>query len=201
MNTPLPPQSIAAIATLVAALVAAAISFVTMTLTKELKTSEFRQSWIDGLREELAAFFGAARAFARAIEASRSAIATTDGRVPLGLTAEKVSDLRYQAGEMLSKIMLRLNPDEEEHIELLRLLRRSIEEQNAMLASGSPDAAPTLKAIELANEYARPVLKKEWKRVKEGELPFRIARNWLAPCIFVASGAFLWWVASGRFGA
>ena len=201
MSTPLPPQSLVALATLAAALIAAAISFVTMTLTKELKTSEFRQGWIDGLREELAAFFGATRGFARAVEASRSPVAMADGKVPLGLTAEKISDLRYQAGEMFSKIMLRLNPEEPEHIELLRLLRRSIDEQNAMLASGSLDVVPTLKAIDLANEYARPVLKTEWERVKKGELPFRIARNWLAPGIFLISIAFIWWVSSGRFGA
>lgn len=201
MNTTLPPQSLVAIATLVAALIAAALSFVTMTLTKELKTSEFRQAWIDGLREELAAFLGAARAFARAIEASRSPIAGTDGRVPLGLTTEKVSELRYHAAEMLSKIMLRLNPDEAEHVELLRLLRRSVDEQNSMLASGAADATPTIKAIEVANEYARPVLKKEWERVKKGELPFRVARNWLAPGVFVISIVFIWWVGSGKFGA
>jgi hypothetical protein len=201
MTKTLPPESLVAIATLVAALVTAALSFVTMTLTKELKTSEFRQTWIDGLRQELAAFFGAARAFARAVEASQSAAAAPDGQVPLGLTAERISDLRYQAGEMLSKIMLRLNPNKEEHVELLRLLRRAIDEQNSMLTSGAPDASPTIKAIEAANEYARPVLKKEWERVKKGEPPFRLARNWLAPGVIVLSIAFIWWVGSGGFGA
>lgn len=198
MNTSLPTELLVALATVVAALIAAAISFVTMTLTKELKTSEFRQAWIDGLREELAAFFGAARAFARAIEASRSPVATPNGTVPLGLTPEKISDLRYQAGEMLSKIMLRLNPEEKEHIELLRLLRRSIEEQNTMLANGSSSVESTLKAIDLANEYARPILKKEWVRVKQGEWPFRAARNWLAPGIFIGSIVFIWWIVSGQ---
>ena len=70
-----------------------------------------------------------------------------------------------------------------------------------MLASGSSDVAPTLKAVDLANEYARPVLKTEWERVKKGELPFRMVRNWLAPGIFVVSIAFIWWVTRGKFAA
>jgi hypothetical protein len=201
MAAPFQPESLVALATLVASLIAAAISFVTLTLTKELKTSEFRQAWIDGLREELAAFFGAARGFARAVEASRSPHATPEGNVPLGMTPEKISDLRYQAAEMYSKIILRLNPDEVEHIELLRLLQRCLEEQNAMSADRSKDIVATLQAINSANDYARPVLKKEWKRVKQGELPFRVARNWLAPGIIVISIAFIIWVFSGRFGA
>ena len=198
MTTELLAQSIAAIATLVAALITAAISFVNLTLTKELKTSEFRQAWIDGLREDLAGFFGAARAFARAVEATHVLGADYKEKGILLLSDEKVSDLRYQAAETFSKIKLRLNPDETEHIELLRLLKRAIDEQNAMLGNKS-DAASTLAAIDAANEYARPVLKKEWRRVKEGELPFRIARNWLAPAIFLISVALIVFIWIGKF--
>ena len=200
MTTDLPAQSIIALATLVAALIGGAVSFVSLTLTKELKTSEFRQAWIDGLRNELAAFFGAARAFARAVEVTHVFGPDYREKVVLLFTDEKVSDLRYQAAETFSKIKLRLNPDEAEHIELLRLLRRAIDEQNDMLARKS-DAAATLKAIETANEYARPVLKKEWQRVKEGELPFRIARNWVAPAIVVISISFITFIAQAKFVA
>lgn len=64
MHTDLPAQALAAVATVVASLIAAAVAFVNLTLTKELTTSEFRQAWIDALREDLAKFLGAARAFA-----------------------------------------------------------------------------------------------------------------------------------------
>lgn len=57
----------------------------------------------------------------------------------------------------------------------------------------------TMKAIEIASEYAQPVLKKEWERVKKGELPFRIARNWVAPAIAALSLAFIAWVLLGKF--
>lgn len=66
---------------------------------------------------------------------------------------------------------------------------KAVRIQNEVLANGGA-VQPALNAIEAANEYARPVLKKEWKRVKAGELTFRIVRNWLAPIIFVLSLAF-----------
>ena len=80
------------------------------------------------------------------------------------------------------------------------VLPAEVLEQNDMLAKKS-DATATLNAIELANEYARPVLKTEWQRVKEGELAFRIARNWVAPAIVLVSLAFITFVVSGTFVA
>jgi hypothetical protein len=198
MAVDLPAQSIVAIATLVAALITGAISFVNLTLTKEQKTSEFRQAWIDGLREDLAGFFGAARAFARAVESFHILGPDYKEKGALLINDQKISDLRYQAAETFSKIKLRLNPDEAGHQELLRLLRRAIDEQNDML-SQKADIVATMKAIELADEYARPVLKKEWERVKKGELAFRIARNWVTPIIVALSVGFVIFIWNGTF--
>jgi len=184
MNADLPVQSIAAIATLVAALIAAALSFVNLTLNKEQKTSEFRQAWIDALREDLSVFFACARAFARATEEQHKYGQDYEEKLPFKIEKEKISDIRYQISEVYNRIILRLNPDEPEHEELLRLMQRSIDEQNDALANKS-DSTKTMQAIKIATEYARPLIKKEWKIVKKGELPFRIARNWVAPIIFV----------------
>ncbi|WP_458072189.1 hypothetical protein [Rhodanobacter sp. BL-MT-08] len=198
MHIDVPAQVLAAIATLVAALIAGAVAFVNLTLTKELKTSEFRQAWIDSLREELAMFFGAARAFARAVDMVHIFGADYKAKVLLPISDEKIGDLRYQAAEMLSKIKLRLNPDEAEHEELLRLLVKAVSTQNDMLANRG-SVTTTLSSIEEGNEYARRVLKKEWNRVKKGELPFRIVRNWLAPLLFFASIGFLILMWNGTF--
>jgi hypothetical protein len=196
MHTNLPAQSIAAIATLVAALITGAVSFVNLTLTKEQKVSEFRQAWIDSLRDDLASFLGAARAFSRAVEALHVYGPDYKEKGALLISDQKVGDLRYQAAETFSRIKLRLNATESEHVELLRLLRRAIDEQNTMLKNKSA-ADSTLEAIEAANEYARTVLKKEWERVKKGEFAFRVARNWIAPAIFLFSVAFVVLVWNG----
>lgn len=196
MHANLPAQSVAAIATLVAALITGAVSFVNLTLTKEQKISEFRQTWIDALRNDLASFLGAARAFARAVETLHTFGPEYKEKAALLISDQKVGDLRYQAAETFSRIKLRLNACEPEHIELLRLLRHAIDEQNLMLTNKSSVDA-TLAAIDAANEYARTVLKAEWKRVKEGELAFRMARNWVTPAIFVISIAIIFLVWNG----
>ena len=191
MSGDLPVHSITAIATLVAALIAAAISFVNLTLNKEQKTSEFRQAWIDALREDLATFFACARAFSRATEEQNRFEPSAN---PIQISQERIGDIRYKVSEVYSRIILRLNSEEPEHEEMLRLLRRTIAEQNIALRDKS-DASKTIAAIEIANDYARPLLKKEWIRVKEGELPFRIARNWVIPIIFgfsVLAIIFIW---------
>lgn len=198
MHTELPAQSIVAIATVIAALIAGALSFVNLTLTKEQKTSEFRQAWIDGLREDLASFFAAARAFARTTGLTQVLGAEYKEKAVLPISESKISELRHQAAETFYRIKLRLNPDEPEHVELLRLLDRAIAEQNKMLTEGSSNES-TLAAIERASDYARPVLKTEWRRVKRGELAFRIARNWVAPIIVVLSLAFVAFIWTGKF--
>ena len=144
---PLDPstQSLAAVGAVVAALVGGAFSFVSLTLNKEQKTSEFRQAWIDGLREDLATFFAGARAMARATEEQREAMAKGASSSTFAMTGEKISDIRYQAAETRYRIQLRLNPKEAEHNELLRLMQVAIAEQNKFF-KGSGDMDSTLKA-------------------------------------------------------
>lgn len=182
MPTELPTGSVAAIATIVAALIAAAISFVNLTLNKEQKTSEFRQAWIDALREDLAAFFASTRAFVRASQEQKASL--TSATLPI--TEQKVSDLRYQVAETKYRIQLRLNTKEPEHTELLRLMQSVLDKQQAFLA-GSGEPGKALEAVEVAASYAPHILKLEWERVKRGELPFRVARNWVAPFCFIAA--------------
>jgi hypothetical protein len=52
-----------AIATTVAAIIAGTIAFLSTILAKEQKTSEFRQNWIDALREDIADFVGESDVF------------------------------------------------------------------------------------------------------------------------------------------
>ena len=196
----LPPQTLAAVATVVAALIAGLIAFVNLTLNKEKKTSEFRQEWIDGLREDLATFLSAARACARAF-AAKTALGENYAKVAFPLSDEQVGELRLSAAQTFYRIKLRLNPDELEHVELLRLLTRAIEEQNKQQLEQSTTDVEILAAIDRASDYARPVLKTEWKRVKSGELPFRLVRNWIAPAIVTLCILFIYILLKGRVGA
>lgn len=181
----MPVETLAAVATIVAALIAAALSIVSLTLSKELKTSEFRQAWIDGLRGDLAAWLSAARAFARSMDAKQRLGEEYEARVPFPIPAEKLGDLRHIAAESLYKVRLRLNPGETKHIELLHLMDEAITKQNRFLQEGEDEGI--LDAIERVSDQSQLVLKLEWERVKKGERPFRILRNIVAPIIFVVA--------------
>ena len=174
------------------------MSFVTISLTKELKTSKFRQGWIDGLRDDLSKFFGASSAFARASQ-HLQIYGAEHNSAPLSFAPAHVGEFRYQAAETFLRVKLRLNPKEADHIELLRLMQSAIDQQNEVLAGAKLDER-VLVAIEAANDYAPQVLKREWERVKGREKSFRIARllfGVIAAVILVTFLILLW---SGRFG-
>jgi hypothetical protein len=163
--------------TILVALIAGAVSLLTITLSKEQKVSEFRQAWIDALREDLATFLSCARAFARAMDARNSHGIETDDPGKKPFTSEKLGEIRSKAVEAYYRIKLRLNPEEEAHKELLRLLWQAIVDQNAVLESNALPRINVLGSIDRAADFASPVLKTEWRRVKEGERPYRVARN------------------------
>lgn len=160
MTDLVPSNVFVAIATVVAAVIAGLISVVTLTLSKEQKTSEFRQAWIDGLRQDLAEFLASARAMARASQ-ELAALGFKYESAPFKMSGSQIGEVRKAVDVVFYRIKLRLNPDEREHKELLRLLTRAIDEQNAQLQSESLDVKGILDAIDVAAEYARPVLKAE----------------------------------------
>lgn len=200
MTDPIPSNVFVAIATLGAAIIAGLISIVTLTLTKEQKVSEFRQAWIDGLRHDLSEFFAAARAMARVLE-EIAAFGDKYSSHPFTISAEKVGEIRHAVSIAFYRIKLRLNSEEAEHVELLRLLGQVTEVQNQQLRDQSSAATAVLQAIEVAADFARPVLKAEWKRVKQGEPQYRTVRNWLLSGVLLFCVFFGWLLVSTRIAA
>ncbi|RYY02851.1 MAG: hypothetical protein EOO53_11500 [Gammaproteobacteria bacterium] len=198
MSAELPVFSIVAMATITASLITAICSFVSLTLTKEQKISEFRQAWIDALREDLSIFFACSRAFARATEEEFIFSENSENKNRFKISSEKVSEVRYQVAEVYSRIILRLNVDEPEHEELLRLLAIAIEKQNIAIREKS-NSAETMKAIQIATNYSRPLLKIEWDRVKKGEPAFRSAKTAAAGLMIFLCIALASFVIYGSF--
>jgi len=185
--------------TILAALIAGAVSLVAITLSKEQKISEFRQAWIDALRADLASFLSSARAFARAMDARNvHGVESKDPGKTL-FTLEKVGEIRATAAESYYRIKLRLNPGEADHKELLRLLWQAIDDQNAVLKGDGAVQRDVLAAVDRAADFAGPVLKAEWKRVKEGEKPYRSIRVSATIIVVLALLAFvLMWGREGK---
>lgn len=191
MSSEIAQIPLAPIATVVAALITAFISFVNLTLSKEQKTSEFRQAWIDGLRGDLAIFFSSARALCRTMQETRSPNTTDEDIQDFKFGKEEIGKMRLAGADSLYRIKLRLNKNEPEHKELNRLLESAIRTQNKINIEKGKDYIKALDAIELAASYSQDILKNEWERVKLGEKSFQTAKNIVLPLIMIISTIFI----------
>jgi hypothetical protein len=153
------PKEIAG--TIVAAAIAAAISLLGLIISKESKVSEFRQAWIDSLREEIATVITRATAMKGAHLA----------RFAAGADLWQVAREDFVSlNEAWAKIRLRLNPKEQSHAEVLLALK----EHEALFqrAAAAPDDAALAAADLKLLDATRIVLKQEWERVKRGEFVY-----------------------------
>jgi hypothetical protein len=146
-----------AILGLIAAITAALIS-------RSVMISNHRQAWINGLREDLAAFFTGLDVihFQLAMVAENSDVS----RLEEHDTAKRNLLLAFR------KILMRLNMNESLHRELEAALRSLLE----VRAEGANEAT-----ISAAVTLARTVLKREWEVTKYGPLtPFVLQfKSWL----------------------
>lgn len=176
-------------ATVMAALLTGAVAALTLIVNKENKVSEFRQAWIDGLREDLANFLSASRTCTRAVEEARYAKNQTfNNLVPLDEAT--TAKLRHQVAECVYRIKLRLNDKEEPHIKLEVLIKASTDLVSCYFSGTSNEASEVLTGIEAAAQQAREVLKTEWTRVKKGEPIYRAAK-WVASTLVVVAAPLL----------
>ena len=166
---------------LLVALISALIALLSLIISKEQKISEFRQVWINTLRNYISDLLSLANRVA--MEASVfNEISKNDGTLKLVDISDRIGNIFKGAYSAYHRISLNLNP--KEHIELLNL----IDEVERNL-SNSEFLRNTNKFTELCdklNNEARIALKKEWIRVKKGEPFYQFTK-------YVLSFLFLFW--------
>jgi hypothetical protein len=151
-----------AIGGIAAAIITALITFLGLIISKENKTSEFRQAWIDALRADFSSLLAHLHALRGTIKV-------------LGITPESWKEARpdiVAVNQALSGIRLRLNPTEKQSKTIFVLL----DSLEAKFKPGEALIDCDFGGLEkeLIKE-AQVFLKTEWKRVRSGELVFRIA--------------------------
>lgn len=183
-----PGEAWPVIGAIVAAMVAGLVSFIVTILTKEQKTSEFRQAWIDALRQDLSDFAAATISLTDALRLLAEHSASAAER-RAHLLQERYPEVK-QIEATRTRILLRLNPDE--HVKLIALVDRAYSYSAAREEKADPNAGVRLVTDFVAESQA--VLKHEWKRVKRGETVFWVTK-WLSLFVFVLSGivAYLYW--------
>ena len=137
--------------------------------SKEAKVSEFRQAWIDALRNDISEVMGL--------------LVTT-----YEVDSVTNNELLYKANRSISalraRISLRLNMGEDESKDLIAALDHLHEVANdtvpppgltdsARLAHPKGKMKPLRDATEVITKASQILLKKEWNRVKEGEAVYR----------------------------
>jgi hypothetical protein len=175
----IPQELIPILGPITAAIIAGSISFIITVLSKDQKTSEFRQAWIDSLREDISELLAN---FSLTIE-------VVSRKSKYGATEEEIFEYALSRQNEIAKmhqlsikIRLRLNPNE--HQTILGFLDKL--ENNNWTPEKTKEAD---KLIVSFTTESQSILKKEWSRVKSGETSFR-AVKWASLSTFVASSAF-----------
>ena len=148
---------------IIVALIAVFVSFVGLLISKEQKTSEFRQEWINTLREDISKFIGQTHSVRQLVNINKTSEEKNE-------TSNNVLLGSVEMRELQSKIELLINPKEEKHIELVQLIDDTIQKLQA-----HKDIFEYKKthqeSIKKLTSLSQEILKEEWERVKKGE-PF-----------------------------
>jgi hypothetical protein len=171
----LPENIYVPIGVVAAAVIAGGIAYSGFISTKESKVSEFRQAWINELREEIATYVSRVDALIKHIAKDNL------GRM-MSIThiMSKKLDHSELYSEMLKSrisIMLRINDKEEkkEDYERNALFLSLIESIYTNFESGK--TAEVYKHIALLTDASRSLLKHEWNRARDGEKRFQLAKD------------------------
>lgn len=160
----LTPALIAAFASLFAAGVAATVSLVVSVLSKEQKTSEMRQQWIESLRDDISELIS--HLMVLRVAGEHADVSTPSKYLEY---IEKRQPNLLKVGMLHSRIELRLNPIEHELlISLLNEVSRKVSPNN----KGTSGDEVAGEGLEVLSEECGRVLQEEWARVKRGEPAF-----------------------------
>jgi hypothetical protein len=146
-----------------AAFIAAVASVLGLVISKENKISDFRQAWIDALRGELTSYLSSINAIA---DASQLKYESYD---------EKVAKLSSQYAVLNTAnfmISLRLNPEEQDVQKILNCMS----DFQGILSAEKVDLGELRRVERCFLLSSKALLKREWLRVKRGELAFRLVK-------------------------
>lgn len=172
---PISKEYILILGPIVAAIIAGGISFIVTVLSKDQKTSEFRQNWIDSFRNEISELLAMMYAL----------LVVVEEKIKSGEDKDKIREFLYskqddfvKLNSLITKIELRLNPIE--HSKFIYMLKA--------LDSVAHDQSLDENELHIKSivRESQKILRKEWARVKTGELSLRFIK-WGSLVVFLIS--------------
>jgi hypothetical protein len=167
--------------TVLVAFVAGAFSLLNLTVSKENKVSEFRQAWIDALREDISSFVS---------HSQWIATQTTEylnQRITYAEHLANIRDSLIAMNQASTRVKLRLHQEERDPKALMLAMKAvhdSLETSSNDPAALSTGFREYSKDVEIK---AALVLRSEWKVVKKGEKGYRFAKRFAYVSIAVSS--------------
>lgn len=162
-----------AIGAVVASVIAGVVSLLGLIISKEQKTSEFRQAWINDLRKEVSILVS----HTITIQGYLATSPKNDGDL-----WQKTREDMLWLNRANSMIRLLLNKREEPSEAILCTIT---DLENHFSSESKYDQDELHRVQDMLVEQVCVVLKEEWNRVRKGELTYRIAK-FLTIC-FVAT--------------
>lgn len=164
MLNQVPPSIYIAIGALMAALIAGLFSYLNMIAAKENKVSEFRQEWINELRNEISILTSASQSLSYDVKIYRSEEIEDEGSRVNFLMG--LNDRRERSIAALTKITLMLNYKQlQEKDSLEYKLMAAAESARTKLLTKSNDE---IKGVsDEVRRSAGPLLKDNWEIVKK----------------------------------
>lgn len=154
----------AAVGAIIASFVAGVVALIGLIVSKEQKTSEFRQAWIDALRGDLSSYLTEINAIHDLVKIKYKGM------------EEKVTALspHYRALNTATfNIHLRINPTEDRSKDLIKSMNKFHRLALNEATISTQNIRPAEKEF---IEASQTLLKFEWDRVKEGEFTFQLAK-------------------------
>ena len=172
-----------AVGLIVAAIIAGAVAFFSLIITKEQSVSEFRQQWIDELRNDIAIIVGLVyRIHGESISKDQDDPKILWGRLKRYFT---------RFNRVIARIRLRLNPheDRKEEKQATKDVLKALDELEAIFGSEEPqyDRLPRLSKKLVTD--AQVILKQNWNRVRAGE-PIYQGTKWMGLALAVGAGIY-----------
>ncbi|HHF2916283.1 hypothetical protein ACX03_16140 [Vibrio parahaemolyticus] len=185
-----------------AAIVAGFFAFMSLIASKEQKVSEFRQEWINSLRDSIASYISSLAYLSVLYKHHNDLTGEKKNKYEM---ARDVEDIYAKVNESYNDIIFRINDDEKDpegkklNDDFLAALSETRSKYNEAKLTDARLACDDLR------EKTKPLLKFEWKRVKEGEKNYRLAKriSVIILCIgILLSGVnlyIIWSVSSNSF--
>lgn len=170
----IPATLFVALGAIIAALITSSVAFVNLIISKDQKVSEFRQAWIDEQRKDISNFIGYTSKYSLYVKYAKEKYPDKSDTDKLHAYVAEVMEKEIQTiAALYSKIILGLNPKDDK---LLIEKLKEIESSYSWIVDNLGDTYKTAQLTSELRDLSQVLLKKEWKRVKRGEISYFLTK-------------------------